>query len=1270
MDTTDQPPVSELLRSTAVPIAQLSPDNDRLPGNSVHSIVTLLWPYSSSTKTLSLLLAEPDFRLRRSNGQVKVFFHGQVAEEVARTHIGIGDKVYLSLAGSRLTKNDAATQTPGKGVSWDVHFDAAAFLEVWRDSKLLSTVKVDRESNTPPPTDNIAPSTPAANGGAHTFGPSGSTSWQSPAFLGKSRISFGFTDPAIEPLVEEDGYVPGKGRKRPRFSMRSNEWRVIDEPESPRDKELPEDWMATFDEELETGSDAGEEPVVQASEDSAIPASSADVPEIAPAVGSDASMVDAEPDASISVPVEPAVPDASTSVPGEPAEPDASTSVPGEPAVPDASTSLVGEPAGQSKGDDALFVRPGNVPGTKLVGLDRISHLPTDTPRLHPVPSPGLPLPSPFNTTSNSSSGYFGLVADTPPVTQPNPPAALVLEEVAELDDSDFLPEVQPHGEATHTDEEDAVTVYTDDMQILPSDKPSVLDSADGMSSPQPPGKMMAIDAPVNDVESGTTEGVSGHFAVDFAQIYSPRVQTAETHFESESVSGIDEGEARARIDSHSHKEEQDQMEDERSPEDLGQEDEGDQDKASDGRTEEDGAVDAPEIQQHKERLASTESFSPNESRDISPSRSQEYDEEDEEDVSDGSDEEASNHGDYECDYGDDEDDHRDGEGYGYSESEIASDYEEPLKVAPKNTEPEIIVLDSDSEDELSAKRPNDTREREAEGTPSEDSYDYEDQSQLGEDLIDEADSESPSEEDQENEHDMEDYNQSTAHEVEAESERSDDGKEYSQSVVYGHAVDEWESEPEQSEPERMDEDPQDGLEEPHEEDYQEPLDEEYETTYAEPPLDADENGPTNELAVVHEYYEDIQAITEYPTAPNLDSLDYLATISESAERLHSISESVQPSPDLAIDPSLYELGNAQGEGVQGENINEAAAEEYLRERSVEDNNETANEYLRTAHQRHLAFQLDGATPPGPVVEPLEISTSTHHEGRLLIIPGPSQSVAGERVASTEASSPIHASQDMLPTPNPTQDSPLKVKTEEQQQSFLRDEITSVLEGEDASPVLAVKSEEDTTAQREESEPEAPLVVVDNEVPPLLDDAQELQASIEVDEELEGNIDDAPYSPGDRRWPGLRSKLSYFAPLATLIDHYNALVDTISIASEVNPPTKAGSGRKDFIMTLQITDPSMAGATIYAQVLRPHKSALPSLQEGDAILLRNFRVKSYDHFVILVSDSTSAWAVFSGPNEDDDPDISGPPVEYGVEEKDFAAEIRIRGQGEQSRDAD
>lgn len=131
MDTNnDQPPSSDSGHRTTIPIAQINPDINRLSESSIRATVTLVWPYSSSTKAFSFLLAEPDFRLRRSNGQVKVVFHGLVAEKVAETRVGIGDELVLSLAGSRLDKNETATQTPGRYVAWDVHFDDRVHLEV------------------------------------------------------------------------------------------------------------------------------------------------------------------------------------------------------------------------------------------------------------------------------------------------------------------------------------------------------------------------------------------------------------------------------------------------------------------------------------------------------------------------------------------------------------------------------------------------------------------------------------------------------------------------------------------------------------------------------------------------------------------------------------------------------------------------------------------------------------------------------------------------------------------------------------------------------------------------------------------------------------------------------------------------------------------------------------------------------------------------------------------------------------------------------------
>lgn len=132
MGSSDQsPPPGALAQSIPVPIAQLSPSLENAGERSVNAVVTLVWPFSSSSRSLSLLLAEPDFRLRRTNGQVKATFHGFCAEEVARTQVGIGDKVVLSLDGVKWTDNEAAKGTPGRGIAWDLHFENRVAIEVF-----------------------------------------------------------------------------------------------------------------------------------------------------------------------------------------------------------------------------------------------------------------------------------------------------------------------------------------------------------------------------------------------------------------------------------------------------------------------------------------------------------------------------------------------------------------------------------------------------------------------------------------------------------------------------------------------------------------------------------------------------------------------------------------------------------------------------------------------------------------------------------------------------------------------------------------------------------------------------------------------------------------------------------------------------------------------------------------------------------------------------------------------------------------------------------
>ncbi|KAL4793425.1 hypothetical protein BDV19DRAFT_229833 [Aspergillus venezuelensis] len=1234
MDTPDRPPVAEPL-STAIPIAQLSPELDRLQQSSINAVVTLLWPYSSSTQTLSLLLAEPDFRLRRSNGQVKVFFHGRIAQEVANTHIGIGDNVRLSLAGSRLAKNDSATQTPGRGIAWDVYFDASAFIEVWRDSKLLSTVKTGRSSATPPPTDIItqataAPSTPFANG-IYASEPLGSNSWQSPAFLRKSRVSFGLTDLSIDPTVEEDGYVPGKGRKRPRFSMRSNEWRLVDEPESPRDRDLPEDWMAIFDAEVENGSDEEMEDVAGDAEESAVPPSLEEPSEVVAAENIDAAVADDKAGAPSSVP----------------------------------------DPDVDRANDDAQFLRPSivtrNLPAFNQLP-DHSSHLPTDTPRLHPVPSPGLPAPSPF-PTAPSPGGYFMPINGAHTTAQTIVPPAPVLEElsairhftnlppeqhvlepvhkdedlaepedVSEQEYSAIPPQGQSDGEPTN-DEDDAVTVYTDDVQVLPS-------------SPRPTEAKITTTTIREDEDDQQAGEESEDDGVD-----APGTEPDDS---GSDASGSEESNAEKSDSESEHEDEEEEVGKEdarRLSERFVQEEDYDSEEISADYSENEkkDAVAAKLARYDTSRSAKRPSFPQEEDDEVSEDL-RNPDEYDEEDRVDRSDVDGSDRYDYEEDYEEDEEQYDRRAENGYSGSEAESDYdEEPSpRPAPKKAEPEIIVLDSDSEDEAPSQCPVDTTTREEDEVSEQDSYDEE-----GEDVdedeevneVDEEDEHEGLEEyygDQENEEDEE---QEYVYEREAEEYRIDEEMEdaneeeaYAQPMAEERPVEGWHHEQEKM---LMDEaGNEDNSAETHYHEPQEHPELAIEGTAA-PALLAPAQIPTdNEFSTSHEYVKDLQTPPEHAQRPNQGSLDYLATISESAQRLEPVTEAAESSYGMAIDPNLYDFAAPQ------DNTMVESDEGFPQERAAE-TNEGAIESFEDIRERHLALQLDGAGALATAPDTThKIVSMFSLEQKQLVTPGPSQQVEVEQEIDS-----VEDPQETLPTPNLTQESLLKLETEQPPQPLTETSAHGELEQPNTASNAAIKLETGSNiSQNEEHETEPSRIIVDDERARSLDEDQKLQASIEFDEQVEEATEEPEHTYFNRHYPGLRSKLSYFAPLATLIEHYNALVDTISIVVEVTPPTKATTGKKDFILNLQLTDPSMAGTTIYAQILRPFKSALPNPREGDAILLRNFRVKSLDHSGILVSDNTSAWAVFSPSSLE--PEITGPPVEYGVEEINFATDLR------------
>jgi len=116
---------------TGLPIASLDPSQSTLPQDRILvAEVALLWPYSSSTRRAALLITEPDFRLRRHRGQVRVQLHGAAASAVGPSRIAIGDHVQLSLEGATWAGERAAVTAPGRAVDGELLFDTELHLKV------------------------------------------------------------------------------------------------------------------------------------------------------------------------------------------------------------------------------------------------------------------------------------------------------------------------------------------------------------------------------------------------------------------------------------------------------------------------------------------------------------------------------------------------------------------------------------------------------------------------------------------------------------------------------------------------------------------------------------------------------------------------------------------------------------------------------------------------------------------------------------------------------------------------------------------------------------------------------------------------------------------------------------------------------------------------------------------------------------------------------------------------------------------------------------
>ncbi|RHZ54694.1 uncharacterized protein CDV56_107577 [Aspergillus thermomutatus] len=1263
MNSHEQSPISEPLRSTAISIAQISPEADRIFERSIHAIVTLVWPYSSSKKSFSLLLAEPDFRLRRNNGQVKVVFFGCAAEAVAKSQVGIGDHVYLGLAGSKFVASEAAAQTPGKCVPWDVHIDDRVLLEIWRSSQHFSTVKLDPSTvPTQETEDTIAPpAIPIANGrldrGESTSVPR-LEAWRSPAFVERTRTSFGgLVDSAYDPFAEEDGFIPGKGRKRPRFSLRGADWRVIDEPASPGEKGVPADWAWMFEEdgthEVDIG---GEDHINSAALPQEISTATATVPNAAESADTVADVDHESLDVAVTSPER--LTEQSTRASPQFAQPLRASGL-------------------------AQHLARRNFTGSDV-------QYPTDTPRLYPIPSPGLPIPSPLVTTSSSVHDYFPPVSSN--MQKPLDQSAAEREEVEMTEEeNNIISKVQPDVSTR----QELEALVTTSQQATARDQ-SVLASQDAFIDLEAGGQRGMEDTSAANAmlfegrEAARREGelekpISIVPAVSLGQSSAEKgaeVASGDIRevVEEESEQSDLEQERREVQDEENNESSEDELE-EQSEEELEEESFEEEESAEE---EEDELVEeyGYEDVQRQRNERPTESFGVN---DFYQDDTRRYGDSEVEEIAvltkgaleddDGSDteskassaaerhaaeeevhshifEDESGEDEHEGDYEDEETfDEEDLEGgderevldeeeeeeeeeeseledeqeayendYDRVESESGLDADTDSPARPqKVVHPEVIVLDSDSEDEPAVSAPIQA-------------------------------------------HTVSAANAATANDVESSATSAEEDEVYDRSSV-GSEADEW---PEVED--ELAEDDQTGDDEAEEESMPEEIaardngeDELMEDAPSEEDFVAEErmevlsDGEQNsvqgevqpetdieKIFISRTHNEVLQATSGVPQNPEgQDIADLGASVAQSAQVPYTDSRSGPRPQDLAIDPELYRLGTRENETHNPEA--DAHAEPGPEEPGLE--NEGISEPFN-----------DGAASPQLVDGFAELASrvqASSTQAQQLVTPDASQLTAPHHLPTAMSIG------DFLPTPEQTQElaqgfsSQYDGHADALEQTPLHISTTSIKT--DISSTNEYNVRMTSTLGRQQQQTQSDGISVHDEEYVMSSIGDETPSEVHDWGVSAQPLERMP-SVVNRHHPGLRSKYSYFAPLATLIDHYNSLTDTISVVSEVSPTSRATSGKKDFTLTLQLTDPSMAGTIIPAQIFRPYKSALPSVEEGDAILLRNFQVKSFNHSMMLVSVDTSAWAVFH--NSSKEAQIAGPPVEYGDEENAYATDLQ------------
>ncbi|TID23143.1 hypothetical protein E2P81_ATG02260 [Venturia nashicola] len=216
----------------------------------INAIVTLIWPYSSSTQSFALLLAEPDFRLRNKKGQVLVRFQGASAAVLARARIASGDEINLHLEGVQWLDADPGITTPGRSVDTELLFKRKLVCQILRDGQELANIHVEDDivserSRSPHPSTPTGRHFAYANPRLSELNDLSTPA--SSAFHKRARVSGGaLVDSPYDPFVRREG-EPERKKARHSWGVEAR-WKVEGDVPSPTKENRTTDWIQ--DEEL------------------------------------------------------------------------------------------------------------------------------------------------------------------------------------------------------------------------------------------------------------------------------------------------------------------------------------------------------------------------------------------------------------------------------------------------------------------------------------------------------------------------------------------------------------------------------------------------------------------------------------------------------------------------------------------------------------------------------------------------------------------------------------------------------------------------------------------------------------------------------------------------------------------------------------------------------------------------------------------------------------------------------------------------------------